>query len=259
MKLETILELLAGAAERGTALSVPEREVALLAEIASCAPDAGGHYHFNFPLREAVISCGWPERLLALVLLLLMVPVLIVLALLVLLCDGSPVLFRQERYGCGGCAFKLWKFRTMEPLAETLQGKLQLEQDGEERPFKLANDPRVTRLGALLRRTFLDELPQLYNVVRGEMRLVGPRPLPASDSHLYRHSGHKLRLAGMPGITGLWQVSGRHRVNFDEMCLLDIYYLCNASPTLDARIVCKTFGTVGHECCLRHKSDGGGQ
>jgi lipopolysaccharide/colanic/teichoic acid biosynthesis glycosyltransferase len=161
-------------------------------------------------------------------------------ALLILALDGSPVLFRQVRYGVGGAAFVMLKFRTMLRRAEDVHERLQRLRGRESHLFKLARDPRVTRLGHFLRRTYLDELPQLLNVARGEMRFVGPRPLPASDQGHYTHAYHALRLKGVPGMTGLWQVSGRNARTFDEMVLLDYYYLCNRSARLDFQILRRT-------------------
>jgi len=109
--------------------------------------------------------------------------------------------------------------------------------------FKIRNDPRCTRVGRILRRTSLDELPQLYNVLRGEMSLVGPRPALPSEVEQYKE-WHRRRLEISPGITGLWQVSGRSELTFDEMCLLDIYYLENWSPLLDLKIALKTIPAV---------------
>ena len=109
--------------------------------------------------------------------------------------------------------------------------------------FKIRDDPRCTRVGRFLRRTSLDELPQLYNVLRGEMSLVGPRPAIPSEVEQYQE-WHRKRLEVSPGITGLWQVSGRSQLTFDEMCLLDIYYLENWSPLLDLKIALKTAPAV---------------
>jgi lipopolysaccharide/colanic/teichoic acid biosynthesis glycosyltransferase len=180
-------------------------------------------------------------------------------SLLVLAFDGRPVLFRQERFGCGGAPFTLLKFRTMKRRSDRLHARLQRRLGRDGRLFKLERDPRVTRLGALLRRTFVDELPQLVNVARGEMRFVGPRPLPASDQGHYTRPCHALRLRGMPGMTGLWQVSGRNRLTFDEMCLLDTYYLCNRSLRLDLWLALRTAGVVLGEAGLKREPEGRGE
>ena len=185
-------------------------------------------------------SHDWAERTIAVALLLLLAPLLLLIALLILLCDGWPVLFWQERYGQDGKPFRIVKFRTMFRRAPELHAKLQESKGDESHLFKLSADPRVTRLGQFLRRWFIDELPQLWNIVRGDMRFIGPRPLPASDQSHYTHSCHRLRLQGKPGLTGLWQVSGRNARTFDEMCLLDVYYLRNRSLALDLLILCRT-------------------
>ena len=180
------------------------------------------------------------ERFLAVLGLVLLSPVFVLIAAAIVLFDGFPVFFRQERYGKDGVRFVMLKFRTMLRRAETLHEKLQRQKGAPDRLFKLENDPRVTPIGSFLRRTFLDELPQLVNVARGDMRFVGPRPLPESDQRHYCRPEHSLRLKGLPGMTGLWQVSGRNVRSFDEMCLLDCYYLCNRSLRFDARIVGRT-------------------
>jgi len=110
--------------------------------------------------------------------------------------------------------------------------------------FKLERDPRATPFGSLLRSAYLDELPQLFNVLKGNMRFCGPRPLPESDAHHYTANYHKLRLRGMPGITGLWQLLPRKKLSFDEMCLLDVYYLCNNNLWMDLKILLRTFKLV---------------
>jgi lipopolysaccharide/colanic/teichoic acid biosynthesis glycosyltransferase len=175
-------------------------------------------------------------------------------AVAVLAFDGWPVLFRQVRFGCDGAPFTALKFRTMKRCSERLHEKLQRRSGRGDYLFKLDRDPRVTRLGDVLRRTFIDELPQLVNVARGEMRLVGPRPLPASDQGHYAQPCHALRLKGMPGMAGLWQVSGRNRLTFDEMCLLDTYYLCHRSLRFDLWLAARTFGVVCEQIGLKRKS-----
>jgi lipopolysaccharide/colanic/teichoic acid biosynthesis glycosyltransferase len=167
-------------------------------------------------------------------------PFLLLVSLMVLVFDGWPILFLQERYGQDGKPFHIVKFRTMFRRAPELHSKLQERKSQENHLFKLSDDPRVTRLGRFLRRWFLDELPQLWNIAKGDMRFVGPRPLPASDQSHYTHSCYQLRLNGKPGLTGLWQVSGRNERTFDEMCLLDVYYLRNHSFSLDLLILWRT-------------------
>jgi len=242
--------------EDGTA-AVPAECAPVLLHDARCRPDTDGCFRFRWP--AGPVPCGCVERVAALLLLVLCLPVLTVTALLVLLCDGWPVVFRQERFGFRGRPFVVYKFRTMDRRAETLHARLQRRRRTGGRLFKLERDPRVTRLGALLRRTFVDELPQLVNVVRGEMRLVGPRPLPASDQDHYTQPAHALRLEGLPGMTGLWQVSGRNRLTFDAMCLLDIYYLCHRSRRFDLLLIARTVGVVFEQIGLRGKAQRAGE
>ncbi|MDD4103182.1 MAG: sugar transferase [Kiritimatiellae bacterium] len=247
-----ILEFLGDAADKGDGAVVPATAVHLFSRCPVCVSD-DGFYVFRSPSAD-VCRCGWSERLCALCVLLIAAPLLLLLALLVLLADGLPVFFRQERYGCGGRPFTLVKFRTMIRASEKLHPELQNGSESNGRLFKLQSDPRVTRTGRYLRRVFLDELPQLWNVVRGEMRFVGPRPLPASDQGHYTKPCHALRLKGAPGITGLWQISGRNALTFDEMCLLDYYYLCNRTLRLDLRICWQTVLEVYEESGLKRKT-----
>jgi lipopolysaccharide/colanic/teichoic acid biosynthesis glycosyltransferase len=176
----------------------------------------------------------------ALALLAVLAPTLGAVALLVRLIDGRPVLFRQQRAGAGGAAFTILKFRTMEKGADELRESLRdLNEIGGNGAFKLTRDPRITRLGRILRKTSLDELPQLINVVRGDMSLVGPRPHPFDDVARY-DAWHHERLAMKPGITGLWQVSGRSDTEFDRWVMLDLEYIHGWSLALDLRILAKT-------------------
>jgi exopolysaccharide biosynthesis polyprenyl glycosylphosphotransferase len=151
----------------------------------------------------------------------------------------GPILYRARRVGEGGREFDMFKFRSMIPEAEKYRQQL-VEATGEDpRHPKIKNDPRITRVGAFIRATSIDELPQLINVVRGEMSLVGPRPPTPDEVSLYE-PWHRQRLQTVPGITGMWQISGRSDVPFDEMCLLDIYYIENWSVKLDLQILLMT-------------------
>ncbi len=155
----------------------------------------------------------------------------------------GPVLFRQVRIGKNGRPFHLYKFRSMIPEADLIKQHLKDLNEADGPLFKIRNDPRLTRVGRILRRFSLDELPQLVNVLRGEMSLVGPRPaLPEEVAH-YEPWHHK-RLTVTPGITGLWQISGRSDLSFDEMMLLDVYYVENWSLLLDLRILLLTIPKV---------------
>jgi len=179
----------------------------------------------------------------ALVGLIISSPLTLLIALAIKLDSPGPVLFRQIRVGKGGRHFVLYKFRSMREGAEEEQQKLTALNETEGPIFKIRHDPRCTRAGKFLRRTSLDELPQLYNVLRGEMSLVGPRPpLPTEVEHY--EEWHKKRLEISPGMTGLWQVSGRSELSFDEMVLLDIYYIENWSAALDTEIFLRTIPKV---------------
>ena len=176
--------------------------------------------------------------------LLLLAPLLLVIALLIKLQDGGPVFFVQSRTGYLGRRFPLLKFRTMVPGAEAAKAQLahlNLHQDGSP-DFKAANDPRVTPVGRWLRSWSLDELPNLLNVIRGELSLVGPRPTSFDVSTYAAH--HLTRLAVRPGITGLWQVSGRALIGFDRRCELDETYIRTASLRLDLHLLWRTGAAV---------------
>jgi lipopolysaccharide/colanic/teichoic acid biosynthesis glycosyltransferase len=180
--------------------------------------------------------------------LVLLAPVILALSLLIRLDSPGPVLFRQLRRGYRGRLFWLLKFRTMVVDAE--QRLDDLEQNNESSGgvlFKLRDDPRVTPLGRFLRRSSLDELPQLINVLRGEMSLVGPRPLQLRDSDKLQdqdHEGYARRLQVMPGLTGPWQVGGRSEVDYATMVKLDVAYAQNWSLTWDLQIILRTFVVV---------------
>jgi lipopolysaccharide/colanic/teichoic acid biosynthesis glycosyltransferase len=163
-------------------------------------------------------------------------------ALAIRLDSPGPVFFRQARIGRAGHPFEVLKFRTMVVDAEAQREAL-MEQSADPSWLHLPADPRVTRLGRLLRRSSLDELPQLWNVVLGEMSLVGPRPLPAcEDANVGGWARGRLDLT--PGITGMWQVLGRTRIPFDEMVKLDYMYVTNWSLWMDLRILLRTMPVV---------------
>jgi len=153
------------------------------------------------------------------------------------------VIYRQRRVGKAERSFTLLKFRSMRDGADKDVGILRSQNQADGPLFKLREDPRCTRLGRWIRRTSMDEIPQLWNVLMGEMSLVGPRPALESEIADYA-PWHRRRLDALPGMTGLWQVSGRSELTFDEMVLLDIYYIENWSPTLDLRILLRTVPTV---------------
>lgn len=174
---------------------------------------------------------------------LLISPVLLIVALLVKIGDGGPVLFAQRRIGLNGEPFDMYKFRSMVPNAESLLAQLAAQNEGAGPLFKMAKDPRITRVGGFLRRFSLDELPQLFNVIKGDMSLVGPRPPLEREVAAYCSATHR-RLLVKPGVTGLWQVSGRSLLTWEESVRLDLRYVENWSLSLDMLILWKTAGAV---------------
>ena len=176
-------------------------------------------------------------------LLLLLSPFMGLIALLIKLSSRGPVLYHSVRPGIGGQPFACFKFRTMVHGAEHLQDELEPNNEVEGALFKIRRDPRVTPVGRFLRRWSLDELPQLFNVLRGEMSLVGPRPLPQRDYDKLE-DWHRKRYLVLPGMTGLWQVSGRSELDFDELVRLDFLYLERWSVFLDLTIMLKTIPAV---------------
>ncbi len=187
------------------------------------------------------------NQLAAALLLLLLSPVMLALAVLIWRCDGAPVLFGHYRVGQNGRMFRCLKFRTMYVESQQMLAEL-LQRDADarlqwERDHKLVDDPRVTPVGRFLRRTSLDELPQLINVLRGEMSLVGPRPITVPELTRYgRVRWHYLSIA--PGMTGLWQVSGRNNTTYDERVALDKRYVDERSFWLDLSILARTVKVV---------------
>jgi lipopolysaccharide/colanic/teichoic acid biosynthesis glycosyltransferase len=155
---------------------------------------------------------------------------------------GAPAIFTQFRTGRGGRRFKMYKFRSMVPNAEELKVKYAHLNELQWPDFKITNDPRVTRIGRILRKTSLDELPQLFNILRGEMSLVGPRPT-SFGAETYQ-LWHTERLDVIPGLTGLWQVVGRAQLEFDDRLRLDIAYIERRSIWLDINILFMTVGAV---------------
>jgi exopolysaccharide biosynthesis polyprenyl glycosylphosphotransferase len=170
--------------------------------------------------------------------LLLLSPLLVGVAVAVRLTSRGPALFRQTRIGRDGGEFRVFKFRTMHADAEGRRDELLARNETDGLLFKITDDPRVTPIGRFLRRTSVDELPQLINVLAGDMSLVGPRPLPIDDSDFQGHV--RRRLLVRPGITGLWQVSGRSDISWDDAVRLDLYYVENWSLTLDFTILIRT-------------------
>jgi exopolysaccharide biosynthesis polyprenyl glycosylphosphotransferase len=194
------------------------------------------------------------DLVLAIAALILLSPLMAVIALIIRACSRGPVVFKQERVGMDGRVFLCYKFRTMfvdaddeihrEAYRKNINGNIEPNGDDAEQVFgKVRDDPRITPAGRWLRRTSLDELPQLFNVIKSDMSIVGPRPPIPYEVEEYKIRDRK-RLDMKPGITGLWQVSGRSRLSFEEMVRIDLYYIENWSLWLDLRIIALTLPAV---------------
>jgi exopolysaccharide biosynthesis polyprenyl glycosylphosphotransferase len=186
------------------------------------------------------------DVILSVMVVLALLPLELLAAAAILVESGRPVFFKQLRVGKNGRRFTVYKFRTMTQNAESRLEGLKTQSDLTDsagRMFKMRKDPRVTRVGAVLRKLSLDEFPQFLNVLRGEMSVVGPRPPLPEEVERYERE-HLYRLRALPGITGLWQVSGRSKLSFEDMVRLDRYYLDNWSLGLDLSIIVKTIPVV---------------
>ncbi|MGY1805895.1 sugar transferase [Blastococcus sp. SYSU D00669] len=197
-------------------------------------PELKGVRRLTKDLSDAAASCLG---------ILFLSPLLLAIALAVRTTSSGPVLFRQERVGKDGRTFSMLKFRSMVTGADRMVEQLAADSDGNGVLFKKKDDPRVTRVGRVLRRYSLDELPQLFNVLRGEMSLVGPRPPLRSEVEKYGRDMHR-RFLVKPGLTGLWQVSGRSDLSWDDSVRIDVRYVENWSLTFDLMILWKTIGAV---------------
>jgi exopolysaccharide biosynthesis polyprenyl glycosylphosphotransferase len=194
---------------------------------------------------------GWPSLVKrsmdvvgSLVLLTVLSPILLCAAVLVKVTSRGPIFFLQERVGFNKRKFKVFKFRTMVPEAEKLLANLEHQNEVAGPVFKIKKDPRITPVGSFLRRSSIDELPQLLNVLRGEMSLVGPRPLPVRDYQGFNQDWQRRRFSVRPGITCLWQINGRSSIAFDQWMELDIQYLDEWSLWLDFKILARTIPAV---------------
>lgn len=196
-------------------------------------------YTALFPIVKRIF-----DVLLSLGSIVLLLPLLLLIAFCIKVSDfRAPVFFVQERIGLNETPFKMFKFRSMCTDAEKKLDGLLNKNEAEGALFKMKEDPRITTIGKFLRAYSLDELPQLFNVLKGDMSLIGPRPCLMREFQLYSDY-HKNRLVVKPGITGLWQVSGRSGLTFDQMVELDIYYINNQSFKNDVKIFFKTFLVV---------------
>lgn len=204
----------------------------------------GGRSFIGF---APVAPVSWLKRafdlVMGLVALVALSPVMIAIAILIRLDSPGPIFYGQERVGKDGVRFKMMKFRSMRQNADALLEQLRAQNEASGPLFKMRQDPRVTKIGRMLRRTSLDELPQLFNVLLGQMSLVGPRPPVPSEVAQYE-DWQLGRLRAMPGMTGLWQVSGRSDVPFHDMVRLDLHYIRNWSLWLDLEIILRTIPAV---------------
>jgi exopolysaccharide biosynthesis polyprenyl glycosylphosphotransferase len=174
----------------------------------------------------------------------LLLPLFVIVAIAIKIDSPGPVFFVQQRVGLRKHLFPMYKFRSMHVDAEKRLAEIEHLNEAEGPIFKIANDPRITRVGRFIRRTSIDELPQLFNVLRGEMSLVGPRPMSIRDVDLFDKGIQRRRFSVQPGLTGLWQVSGRSNLPFDRWLELDLEYIDNWSFSLDLKILLKTIPAV---------------
>ncbi len=193
---------------------------------------------------ERIIIKRLLDVVLASVALAMFSPLMVVIAALVKLTSAGPVFFIQERFGLHKRRFRMLKFRTMVINAEALQARLEHQNEVAGPAFKMKRDPRVTPIGRLLRKTSLDELPQLLNVIAGDMSLVGPRPLPLRDVSRFNEPWLMRRFSVKPGLTCLWQINGRSNTDFGNWISQDLEYIDNWSLGLDVRIIVKTIPAV---------------
>jgi lipopolysaccharide/colanic/teichoic acid biosynthesis glycosyltransferase len=221
----------------------PDRWDSLVANLGN-----GKQWYQHYAGQGAIAGAGYErvKRLFDLAVSLALLPfalaIVALCALAIRLDTPGPAYFHQLRTGKGGRRFKMYKLRTMVQNAEELKAQLLPFNELTYPDFKIANDPRITRVGRFLRRTSLDELPQLLNVIRGDMTLVGPRPTSfAAETYSLWHTA---RLEVKPGLTGLWQVSGRNELDFDDRLRLDIAYVRNRCLRLDFKILLRTAGAV---------------
>ncbi|HEV2592763.1 MAG TPA: sugar transferase [Gaiellaceae bacterium] len=237
-----LLEIVEAAHRRGVKVRVAPRTTELLIERGEYVPGQGLPL---FELRPPIFAgTEWLSKrvfdiVVATLIVVVGIPVWLVIALMIKLTSRGPVLYADPRVGLGEQSFRMLKFRTMHADAANLQEKLESQNEASGALFKIRDDPRVTRVGRVLRRFSLDEVPNVLNVLRGEMSLVGPRPLPLRDYDRLE-SWHRRRYNVLPGMTGLWQVAGRSDLTFDDLVRLDFYYLENWSVWLDITILFKT-------------------
>jgi exopolysaccharide biosynthesis polyprenyl glycosylphosphotransferase len=241
-----LLQIVEAAHRSGVKVRIAPKTTELLVQRAEYVPGQGIPL---FELRPPVLAgTDWAVKrafdlAVSGVVLVAGLPLWLVIAAAIKLTSRGPVFYRDPRIGLGGREFGMFKFRTMVVDAAERQAALERRNEAEGALFKIRDDPRVTRVGALLRRFSIDELPNMLNVLRSEMSLVGPRPLPLRD-HALLEEWHRKRCDVLPGMTGLWQISGRSDLSFDDLVRLDFYYLENWSIWLDISILAKTLPAV---------------
>ncbi len=249
LSVANIMQILEMTQTAGIPVKILSRELGILTTHAHVPCDhlhGEPLIHFDAPRGEGRIGkCRQGITILIAALMLIIAsPLLLAIALLIRVTSHGPALFIQDRIGVNRKPFKLYKFRTMHTQAEERQAQIEEFNESEGALFKIKKDPRITPIGRILRRFSLDELPQLFNVLKGDMVLVGPRPLPRRDFQNYYEEWHYSRHAGLPGLTCLWQISGRSNISFHNMCILDVYYLRNHTWVLDFKIALKTIRVV---------------
>jgi exopolysaccharide biosynthesis polyprenyl glycosylphosphotransferase len=242
----TVLEVVEQAHRQGIKVRLAPDTTELLVQRGEYVP---GHGAPLFELRPPVLT-GWDwavkrvfDIVVSVLVAVVFLPLWLLIALAVKVDSRGPVLFVDRRIGVGEREFGMLKFRTMVVEASSLQPDLEDANEAKGALFKIRDDPRVTRVGRVLRRLSLDEIPQIVNVLKGEMSLVGPRPLPLRDYELLE-DWHRARYAVLPGMTGLWQISGRSGLTFDDLVRLDFTYLENWSIWLDITIIARTIPAV---------------
>ena len=184
------------------------------------------------------------DIILSLIGLIILLPLLLTTALAIKVTSPGPILFRQERVGLNKRRFRLYKFRTMIADAEKRMSELEHLNEVSGPVFKIKKDPRITPIGMILRKSSIDEMPQLANVLKGDMSLVGPRPLPLRDYDGFNQDWHRRRFSVRPGITGLWQVNGRSNTSFEQWMKFDIQYIDHWTLWLDLKILFRTIPAV---------------
>jgi exopolysaccharide biosynthesis polyprenyl glycosylphosphotransferase len=242
----TVLEVVEQAHKKGIKVRLAPDTTELLVQRGEYVPGQGTPL---FELRPPVLT-GWDwavkrtfDIVVSVLVLVLGLPLWLLLVLAIKLDSRGPVFFVDRRIGVGEREFGMLKFRTMVAGAEARQAELEAANEAGGALFKIRDDPRITRVGRVLRRLSLDEIPQIFNVLKGEMSLVGPRPLPLRDYRMLQ-DWHRARYAVLPGMTGLWQISGRSGLTFDDLVRLDFTYLENWSIWLDITIIAKTIPAV---------------